>query len=477
MARLLVVATGPLLDAPDTRLVSGQCLRTMHFVRPLRAAGHDVHLLTVPIPGTESGEDKAPRQEHTPDGIAYTAFATHDEAHIVPHLRRLLASERFDACVGVNAWPAYLLARAEPAPPFWADLNGWTMAEGQTRATLVGHDRDLDHFWRLEVGVLLAADRFSTVSARQADALHGELALVGRLNSLTFDWPFAEAVPNAVHALYAGLQRGTIKPNDWPTEVPRDRPVVLWSGGFNTWTDIGMLADALERALASEPTLHFAATGGAVQGHDDSTFERFKALARERLPADRCALLGWVPTGQVLALHAGAAVGINIDSRNTETRFGARNRLTNMLGAGLPVATTRGTEIAEWIERHGAGAVVEPGDAGALAAALVEAARSREAWATRAAEARRRALHDFAPEETLKRFLDWCEAPSRAPDREAAGSARGTEVRELEARRWAALKAAGEVDRILGDVVALARLRRKWPLRWWYAARRIWKGR
>ncbi|MDK2972362.1 MAG: hypothetical protein PWP23_2117 [Candidatus Sumerlaeota bacterium] len=479
MARFLVVGTGPLIDEDGATFVSGQCLRTIHFVRPMLEAGHEVRLLTVPIPGTESGNSTslATRRLYGED-FAYHALTTHDERRIVPALRRLMERTRFDGCVGINAYPAYLLARAAPEIPFWADLNGWTMAEGQTRAALVGHDQDYNHFWRMEAAVLLEADRFSTVSARQGDALYGELALAGRLNGLTFNWSFASPVPNAVYPLYSKVSRGAGHPG-WPERVPADRPVVLWSGGFNTWTDVGMLTEALESAMAVSPSLFFAATGGSVRGHDDQTFERFRALARDRLPGDRVALLGWTATETVLALHAGATVGINIDSRNTETHFGARNRLTNMMGAGLPVATTRGTEIAAWIETEKLGGIVDPGDSGALAQLLADAAENRDTWELRARAARERALQDFAPEVTLREFLAWCGQPRRAPDRDAEALTpwQRREAEGLGPRVWTKIMVEGELGPLLEDRVALANLRRKLPLRAWYAIRKHVKGK
>lgn len=470
MSRFLVTAAGPLIDEPGTRVVSGQCLRAIHFVRPMIEAGHEVDLLTVPIPGTESADAKKPLRKRTYRGeFAYKAFTTNDETRILPVLKKRLAREKYDAVVGLNAYPAYLLAAAGPTVPFWADLYGWTMAEGQSRSALVGHDRDQDHFWRLEAAVLLAADRFSTVSVRQGDALYGELAMTGRLNSLTFTWPFAYPVPTAVDPRYSEMQRNGELPAALGS-LSENTHVVLWSGGFNTWTDVDLLANALARALEERPEMHFVATGGAVVGHNDTSFRRFRELAREKLPRKRYALLGWVDTDLVLALHASASLGLCVDSLNTETRFGARTRLTNMMGAGLPVLTTRGTEIAEWIERREAGGVVPSGDAEALANALIDSAGNKDKWFERADRARAMALEDFSPTKTLEEFLNWCAAPQFAPDRgpAAANDARLREVQQLESRLWTQLKVDRQVGPLLMDRASLHNLRRKLPLRLWY---------
>lgn len=478
MGTFLVLGTGPLLDEEGTTRVAGQCLRTLHFAAPMQAAGHRLLLATVPIPGTEDLDAPVPavRRTDRATGIRYHALTTHREDRAVRWLRGVLRHRRFDGVVGINAYPAMLLACAAPDLPFWADLYGWTMAEGQIHGARIGHDWSYDHFWRMEARTLLEADRFSTVSERQANALFGELAMVGRLNSLTFSWPFATTIPAGIHPTYHDLARGGALPaalSHWPS----DAHVVLWSGGYNAWTDVDLLAGALERAMQREPRLHFASTGGAIPGHDENSYARFRKLAAERLPAERTALLGWIDTEDVVALHSAAHVGINIDSRNTETRFGARTRLTNMLGAGLPVLTTEGTEIAAWIAENEAGTVTPLGDAEAFADALVDSVHRAEAWQRRAEHARTRALEDFSPECTLKDFLAWCERPERAPDRvdpdaPEALRARQQAAADLETIRWTRIKAEGEVPALLNDRASLAALRRKLPLRLWYRLKR-----
>ncbi|MCB2155480.1 glycosyltransferase [bacterium] len=484
MAEILVVAAGPLLEEAGTTQISGQCMRTSHFIEPMKAAGHQVRLLTVPIPGASDPDDRCSVEKRRyKDLLYYKAFTSHDEAYIINALRSVLHKSNFDAVVGINAYPAYLVAQAAPELPFWADLYGWTMAEGQTRAALVNSDRYYDHFWRLEVAALLAADRFSTASARQGNALYGELAMVGRLNRHTFDWPFATTIPTATSPIYDQLQRTRKTPPALADKVPDDAHMILWSGGFNTWTDVDLLAESFRSAMEANPNIHLVATGGAVVGHDDKSYVRFQKLAAEQLPADRVHLLGWVETELVVALHARADVGINVDCRNTETHFGARTRLTHMMGAGLPVLTTRGTEIAEWIEENRAGEVVASGDVAAFADALIDSAADPNRWQRRAQRARKRVREAFDPQQTLADFLEWCGEPKWAPDRDPRLTRRrgarkaGPDLAEdVEALLWARLKVEGQVGPLLTDRESLRRLRAKWPLRLWRSIKSRLKG-
>ena len=418
MKRLLLLGTGPLLEE-GTTVMSGQCLRTWHFAKPLLDAGFRVRLLTVPIPGATDEQAPDPLTSASYQGFEYGRFVSNNQDRLLPVLAREIETFRPDGLVGINQWPSWLLAKLGSEKPLWADLNGWTLGEGLVRAVSVGHDNDFPHFWRMESLVALKADFFSTVTARQAWALEGELALLGRLDRTNAAKPLATVVPNAVYPLYEGLPRQPGVPSFLADRLPADAAIVLWSGGFNSWTDIDMLAEGLARAMAEEPRLCFVATGGPVIGHDEAPWKRWEQ-ARARLPEGRCLTLGWVDLPLVLELHVRAAVGLNIDGTNIETRFGARNRLTNMLGCGLPVVTTRGTEIAEWIERGGHGSVVQPGDAGGLAAALVAAVRDSPRVEAIAARARRAALEEFSAPRTLLPFFEWAADPRRAPRSDSA---------------------------------------------------------
>ncbi len=414
--KLYVVGTGPLLD-PGAKVFSGQCLRTWHFAAPLLAAGHEVHLATVPIPGATIDDGRVASEWAYRDH-AYTRFHTNDPARVRPVLAKDIETIRPDALIGINTYPAYLLSSIDCHEPLWADLNGWTMAEGQIRSAAMGNDRDFGHFWRQEVSVLLRADRISAVSGRQADATWGELAMVGRLNHLNAAEPMTAVIPNAVYPDFERLQRDTSRrPSILSGRVPEDAVICLWSGGFNSWTDVDALAWALGEAMKRVPNLCFVATGGPIVGHDEMTYRAFLDAAAVCIPPDRIHLLGWVDYETMLALHACSHFGLSLDGPNIETRFGARNRLTNMLGAGLPIVTSRGPEIAEWIVANGAGEVVPLGDRHALAEALARGALDRGPWEDRAIRARAAACRDFAPAHTIAPLLDWLKVPAPSADR------------------------------------------------------------
>ena len=411
MSRIMVIGAGPLLQ-DDTRFFSGQCLRTLQFVEPLRQAGHGVELFTVPIFVEPEERDRPPLTADCYGDFAYSRFHTSDETPLLALLQDAVDRIGPDAIVGVNPYPAHLAGSLRTAAPIWCDMNGYAPIEGQTRARLVGDDACLGHFLRHEKTALRRGDRFSTVSARQKYALLGELALMGRLNRFTFDYNFATVTPNAAAPHYLDL--GARRPH--PSPDP-DAPFrVLWAGGYNTWTDVDALFAGLAAAMDRDRRIQYISTGGAVRGHDDVTYGRFcDRVARSPL-ARRFDLRGWVEGRQVDELLRTCDLGINLDAHNYETLFGARNRLTTMLASALPVLTTRGTEIAEAIETAGVGRCIPPGDGTALGEALLAAASDRPALRAMGLRGRAFALERYGAETTVVDLLDWACAPTLAPD-------------------------------------------------------------
>lgn len=417
MAKILVLGTGPLLES-GVRNFSAHCLRTWHLTKPLLDAGHDVRLFTMPIysdqPETQlqSGAEKK-----SYEGFGYTAFLNSSDAFNIAYLNEFCASFKPDALVGINSYPCDVLARVDCIAPMWADLNGSVIIEGQVKAAVYGNNSLLGFYWDMEASPLRRADKFSVVSMRQLYALHGELASVGRLNRHTFDTTFAVHVPNAYNPFFTDPKnRELAKLKLRGGKVPEDAFVLLWSGGYNSWTNVHELMQSVERAMEACPKLHYVSTGGAIPGHDDLTYPEFQSLARRSKFRERFHLLGWTDPANLPLIYAESDLGLCVDAKNTETMFGARNRTVNMLAAGLPVLTTRGAEISDELVAGGYAIGCESGDPALLAEKIIEAYNSRESLPALGAKGRDYVLEQFSYERTTRELVAWAEAPAFAPD-------------------------------------------------------------
>lgn len=421
MTKVLIIGTGPLF-APDVKQFNGQALRTWHLTKPLWSRGHDIDLVVLP---TEGPPLEAPPDNRLTEcqrgNVTYQQVTTSDPVAIRAELQRLHNSKPYECIVAINANAAAHACALATRLPVWADLNGYLIGEAQTRGRVYESDDQLKHFWDREKAALRRADRFSAVSHKQMYATLGELGAIGRLNRFTCSHPFLSVIPNAAYEEF-------LDPSSYPTDrhyrgilFPGDAFAILWSGGFNTWTDTRTLAAALSIAMEQEPKIHLVVTGGHIPGHDERTYTEFLEEMSRTGFIDRCHLLGWVETQELFPLYKECDVGINIDSLNYETMFGARNRLTNLMAAGLTIVTTVGTEISEIIDENRLGYTVRIGDVQGYADTLVDALRKPSQRRAFAARAKNFCVEHFSYDATTQALQKWVASPSMAPDNRAKG--------------------------------------------------------
>ncbi len=410
MKRILLIGNSPLPEENTTaRPAAG--LRTWQFLKGLASGGarFQIRMVTIDMPecrGEEAGATEA--------GKSYEHFLiSKNDPDLSRKLQRLHDEFHPDVIVSVNTYPSYIAAGLRSLAPLWSDLNGWIMAEAQAQAFKMGSNDYLSHYFAMEKRVVEAADKLSAVSRVQAAALLGELGAFGRLNKESFGYKFVEHVPNGTEWL-EGESAATSAPERMAS-VPKDAFVLLWVGGYNTWVDEVTLFKGVSEAMTQCPDLYFVSTGGEIAGLDGQTFAKFKKMIDESAWRERFIFLGWVETGAMPAIYARAQAGINVDRRCVETLTGARNRINEMMKFGLPVITTRGSEIAEEIERVGAGLCVKSGDHDGLTAAIAKI------YSAELKEYSRRGVEYIRAEcnykVTLAPLLEWLENPRPAPDR------------------------------------------------------------
>ncbi len=409
MSRILVLGAAPMPFEPRRRQYASN-LRTWHFTQPLLADGHRVRLLAGRLPQSYDA-DTEPVLRSREGELEYFSIEG-SRFHDRGYLQQLCDEFEPDAVVGVNTHPSSRAVKLETEIPIWCDLNGWVMAEAQSKCHVYKDDRYLSHFWKMEQAILDRADVISTVSRAQAHATRGELATRGRLGYRSFGYEFVHPIPNAISEVEYQHDHRVIR----DSLVPADAFVVLWAGGYNTWTDVDFLYDALTAAMNEVDRLHFVSTGGMIEGHDEITFNRFVERAADSRFSDRFHFVGWVPTDHVPSYYFESDLGINVDSRNYETIFGARNRLNDMMKAGLAVLTTLGTEISEMIAEHDLGLTSDIGDASGFAERMIWAARHPEELQGTADRARDDVRERFSYARTTEPLRAWAESPQRAPD-------------------------------------------------------------
>ena len=422
MSRLLVAGLSP-LPFESARMSYGPGIRTWQLAWSLARAGHEVRLVAMRAPGYDHAA--APGRE---ERSAVRIERVSDVAFRDPsRMRRVVRDLRPDALVGASLYGSAALAPVAEGLPFWADQFGHAMAEAQAKASLEGRNWPVAHAWSLLAPVLRAADRVSVVSERQRYAAIGELGAAGRLTAETCGYEFTAVIPCALVPVEETPPRAP-GPRERTVRgrlVPESAFVVLWSGGFNVWSDVETLARGLEAAMGREPRLHFVATGGPIPGLDSSTWERFQELVLRSPQRERFHLEGWVPGDRVAGYMEEADLGVLADRPVYEGLLGSKNRVLQWMGAGLPVLYNRLGDLGDLLADRALGLTFAPGDPGGLAERLTWAAGHGEELRRMATRAREVAQRELTFEATARPLVEWAADPRRAPDADTRRRVRG----------------------------------------------------
>jgi len=260
--------------------------------------------------------------------------------------------------------------------------------------------------------VLGWADRISVVSERQKWAAVGELGAIGRLSFRTIGFDFISVLPCALLPTSAGEPPPAARRRSHAGEPFH----VLWSGSYNTWSDVRTLVSGLERAMERDGRVRFVSTGGEIPGHDERTYGELVARARRSRFADRFDLRGWLVADELPAVVAGADLGVLTEKPIYEGILGSKNRVVQWMSSGLAVAYNQVGDLGELLERRQLGLTFPVGDADALAERICWAADHPQEIAGMAENARRFAQEHLTFQATTRELVAWAANPTFAPD-------------------------------------------------------------
>jgi glycosyltransferase involved in cell wall biosynthesis len=297
-----------------------------------------------------------------------------------------------------------------PELPLAIDLYDPWLIENLTYAESLGFGpyRNDHATWVLQ---MTRGDFFLCSSEEQRTFYLGFLTALGRVN------PERLAGDPDLAMLIAPVPFGV------PDELPEHRPVLptrepgevrLLFGGLYDWYDPWTLLDALDSVERSGRwtacRLFFIRNP-----NPESTPQRLLAEVEARCRrrgwwGDRVRVLDWVPADRRYDLLRDVDALVAPHRPSLETRLSLRTRFLDALAAGCPVITSDGGAMSRMLREHGAGWVVPPGDAEALAAALVEAVEDEPARELRRTGARE-LLAEFRWDRALAPLVRFCSEP------------------------------------------------------------------
>lgn len=422
MTRIALVSSEPIRPR-----MAGIGIRYLEFARRLAAAGLETVLLSPapPAPAAaalaapetrrasrEGGDPRDPRARESADPPELDAGL--DLAGVeLQRCERQRLGEQLAGCDAAVAQGqlANDLVLAAPALPAALDLYDPWLIENLAYHAALGLDpyRNDHATWLLQ---LSRGDFFLCSSEEQRTFYLGFLAAVGRVH------PEIVARDPDLRSLIDVVPFGV------PDELPPHRPYLaprrhgetrLLFGGLYDWYDPWTLLDAL--AALERPGWVLLLIRNPNPGTPQRLFAEVEARCR-RLGwwGERVRALDWVPVERRYDLLRDVDVLVAPHRPSLETRLSLRTRFLDALAAGCPVVTTEGGAMSRLLREHGAGWVVPPGDAGALAKALVEAldAAPGAAWRQGAAAL----LASFRWEQALQPLLRFCREPRRDATKE-----------------------------------------------------------
>jgi glycosyltransferase involved in cell wall biosynthesis len=184
-------------------------------------------------------------------------------------------------------------------------------------------------------------------------------------------------------AVVVGNTPASLLPLDKKCPAPADladwagRPMVLFVGNLLSDRGLAVAIDAIALAQRDVPDAALVIVG------DGRELEPLRAYIQAQNLQDAVRLLGWKAPADHAAYYAHAAIGILPFLSTEHINITLANKLFDYMGAALPIVATDVKPMRRVIAETQAGLLVPPGDARALAEAIV--------WLLRD-PARRRAL-------------------------------------------------------------------------------------
>ena len=359
--------------------VNAPAVRTFDHCVRWAAAGHDVHVITC-TPSHPSGVPFPPYrkrwyQEEVVQGVHVHRVWTFLAANSGVALRVV----NFLSFIPTSVWRAIRLGRADvivaTSPQFFCAVAG-CLAGALKRTPWVMEVRDLWPESIPEVGAMKESVVIRALKVVAKTLYQHATAIVCLTNSF-IDQIATMGIPRDKMVFVPnGIDPALWQSNLGPTErvevgVSEDEVLVSYVGTLGMAHGLGTILDVASRLKREAPLVRFLIVGDGADR--DALLER---IAGEQL--SNVTMLGLVPRGRVPGLLA--ASDILLVSLKASPMFEKvlPSKLFEAMAAAKPVVLSVGGEAKAVLERAQAGIAVQPGNADAIAAAILELARDAD---------------------------------------------------------------------------------------------------
>ncbi|SKC40606.1 glycosyltransferase family 4 protein [Krasilnikoviella flava] len=425
----------------------GSSVHVQAVLRELVRAGAEVHVVTT-RPGADTPDDLADVVVHrilvAPTGstAAREVALREADAQVGGILSGIAAGESFDLVYErYSLWGSAATAWAREADvPSVLEVNAPLVAEQRTHRELVD-EAGAERCARAAIGaataVVAVSGPVAAWAAERAGAHPQKVHVLANGVDTTRITPVPEgvggrrALPDSSRGRVHGRQGALHFGRDTSARRARQGATaftVLFVGTLKPWHGLDVLVDAFAGLRARVPDARLLLVGDGPER--EAVLARADALGT----ADAVEHAGAVAPSEVPALLHRADVAV-APYPPLEHFYFSPLKVYEYLAAGLPVVASAVGELPDALEHGGAGVLVPPGDAAALADALVGLAHDPDRRAALGARARAVAVerHDWSV--VVRRALGFAGVPLveavpsaepvEATDRVATGPATG----------------------------------------------------
>ncbi len=430
MSKILLIGYNTPQLLGDTKIEAAH-YRTWQFAEPLIEDGHQV-CLCAGAPGEACEERSIPAEWQ--DSLLYHPIPFGDKGWIT---KLQSAHDNFDpdCIVAVNFSHALYATKLHTRKPIWMDIYGDMLTIAQAARFRAQSDRGIATLIAFMNSILKVGDVFSACGEPQKHMMVGELAMAGRLNSRTFGYQFTRVIlpgsPSAIEPKPPNRKNISVFRQE---NIADEAFVVLWCGGYNTWTDVETLFRGLTFAMSENPKIHYLSVGASTYEAPNNVYVHLLSLIEKSPFRDRFHMLGWRPWSEMSEYYQNSDVGINIDALHYETIYGTRTRLVEMMASGLPIVTTLGAELSYMLKKRNAALTFDIGDWATLGNHLTLLAGDSQACADLGTKAYEISQTELSFRSTTKALREWVQSSKCAPDKELRSTSEKLRNFEYQAR-------------------------------------------
>ena len=417
MSKVLILGICP-LPIENEKMLNAPGIRTWQFTKSLLKDGHKICLVCSRTPGAyDKVKLKKIKKKTIGERLIYYSL-TQEKFLDSLYLEKICNEFQPNCIVSASSFlPSFLAVQLRIDIPIWIDQSGDLMSEAQMRAFVEKDNSYIYEFWRIEREILERGDIFSSISSSQRYSLIGKLGAKGRLNKETVGYEFAYVIPNGIDGYKEKKDCSANNSIIRGKYVKKDDFVILWSGSYNTWTNVDVLFSALEKAMDKNKKIKFVSTGGAVPTHNEVTYSHFLDLVNNSRFKNRFIMLGWVPAKDLSKVYLESNLGINIDRPCYEAQLGSRNRILAWMAAGLPGLSTNFCELTQILEEKKLGFTFSSENSDALSKLMLKLSSQKKLLSQYARRAKNFVQKEFTYEKTTKPLRVWVKNPKHSPDK------------------------------------------------------------